>query len=163
MTCHGWAFLSDVINHNAWLAEQYGCCLCWPAFISFRGRMWSLVVSFDRTHVPETVQCCLTFRTRFLVAGVIKEVVSWLWEEPVIAELATLSTKPFQLNFELILSLSMRNSSYLMLCWHHGAHLWHIICDVTTVLLKYRKYIEKLKLTAKAIHMQITMIYIVCV
>jgi len=29
-------------------------------------------------------------------------------------------------------------------------------------LLKYGKYIEKLKLTAQAIHMQITMIYIIC-
>ena len=29
------------------------------------------------------------------------------------------------------------------------------------VLLKYGKYIEKLKLTAQAVHMQITMIYIV--
>ena len=36
------------------------------------------IVSLDRTHVTETAQCCLTFRTRFLVAGVIKEVVSWL-------------------------------------------------------------------------------------
>ena len=26
----------------------------------------------------ETAQYCLTFRTRFLVAGVIKEIVSWL-------------------------------------------------------------------------------------
>ena len=75
------------------------CCLCWPAFISFRCRMWSLVVSLDRTHVTETAQCCLTFRTRFLVAGVIKEIVSWLWEEPVIAELATLAAKPFWSNF----------------------------------------------------------------
>ena len=33
--------------------EQYGCCLC------FRCRMSSLVVSLDRTHVTETVQCCL--------------------------------------------------------------------------------------------------------
>ena len=31
------------------------------------------------------------------------------------------------------------------------------ICDVTTALLKYAKYIEKLKLTAQAVHMQITM------
>ena len=30
---------------------------------------------------------------------------------PVIAELATLSTKPFRLNFKLILSSNMRNSS----------------------------------------------------
>ena len=33
----------------------------------------------------------------------------------------------------------------------------YIICDVTTVLLKYGKYIEKLKLTVQAVHMQITM------
>ena len=32
---------------------------------------------------------------------------------------------------------------------------------VTTALLKYGMYIEKLKLTAQAVHMQITMIYIV--
>ena len=37
----------------------------------------------------------------------------------------------------------------------------HIICDITTALLKYDKYIEKLKLTAQAIQMQITTIYIV--
>ena len=36
-----------------------------------------------------------------------------------------------------------------------------IICDVTKALLKYGKYIEKLKLTAQAFHTQITMIYIV--
>jgi len=36
-----------------------------------------------------------------------------------------------------------------------------IICNVTMVLLKYGKYIEKLKLTAQAVHVQITMIYIV--
>ena len=37
----------------------------------------------------------------------------------------------------------------------------YIICDITTTLLKYGKYIEKLKLKAQAVHMQITMIYIV--
>ena len=37
----------------------------------------------------------------------------------------------------------------------------HIICDVTTALVKYGKYIEELKLTAQAVHMQITMIYII--
>ena len=37
----------------------------------------------------------------------------------------------------------------------------YIICDVTKALLKYGKYIEKLKLTAQAFHMNITMIYIV--
>ena len=37
----------------------------------------------------------------------------------------------------------------------------HIICDITTALLKYDKYIEKLKLTAQAVQMQITTIYIV--
>ena len=37
----------------------------------------------------------------------------------------------------------------------------YIICDITKVVLKYGKYIEKLKLTAQAFHMQITMIYIV--
>ena len=42
-------------------------------------------------------------------------------------------------------------------------HIYDIICDVTTALLKYGKYIEKLKLTVKAVHMQITMIYIVYV
>ena len=30
------------------------------------------------------------------------------------------------------------------------------------VLLKYGKYIEKLKLTAQAVHLQIMMIYIAC-
>ena len=35
----------------------------------------------------------------------------------------------------------------------------HIICDVIMVLLKYGKYIEKPKLTAQAVHMQIMMIY----
>ena len=34
-----------------------------------------------------------------------------------------------------------------------------IICDITTTLLKYGKYIEKLKLTAQAVYMQITMIF----
>ena len=38
--------------------------------------MKSCVVSLDRMHVTETAQCCLTFRTCFLVVGVIKEVVS---------------------------------------------------------------------------------------
>ena len=37
----------------------------------------------------------------------------------------------------------------------------HIICDVTTALVKYGKYIEELKLTAQAVHMQIMMIYII--
>ena len=37
----------------------------------------------------------------------------------------------------------------------------YIICDITKALLKYGKYIEKLKLTAQAFHMQILMIYIV--
>ena len=37
----------------------------------------------------------------------------------------------------------------------------YIICDITKAVLKYGKYIEKLKLTAQAFHMQITMIYIV--
>ena len=37
----------------------------------------------------------------------------------------------------------------------------HIICDVTTALLKYGKYIEKLKLAAQAVYMQITIIYII--
>ena len=32
-----------------------------------------------------------------------------------------------------------------------------IICDVTTALLKYGKYIEKLKLAAQAVYVQITM------
>ena len=36
-----------------------------------------------------------------------------------------------------------------------------IICDVTKAVLKYGKYIEKLKLTAQAFHMQISMIYII--
>ena len=33
-----------------------------------------------------------------------------------------------------------------------------IICDVTTALLKYGKYIEKLKLAAQAVYVQIMMI-----
>jgi len=37
----------------------------------------------------------------------------------------------------------------------------YIICDVTKAILKYGKYIEKLKLKAQAFHMQITMLYIV--
>ena len=37
----------------------------------------------------------------------------------------------------------------------------YIICDVTKAVLKYGKYIEKMKLTVQAFHMQITMIYIV--
>ena len=37
----------------------------------------------------------------------------------------------------------------------------HIICDITKVLLKYGKYIEKLKLTAQAVYMQITIIFII--
>ena len=36
-----------------------------------------------------------------------------------------------------------------------------IICDIITALLKYGKHIEKLKLTAQGVHMQITMIYII--
>ena len=34
----------------------------------------------------------------------------------------------------------------------------HIICDITMALLRYGKYIEKLKLRVQAIHMQIIMI-----
>ena len=34
----------------------------------------------------------------------------------------------------------------------------YIISDVTVALIKYGKYIEKLKLTAQAVHMQIMMI-----
>ena len=56
----------------------------------------------------------------------------------------------------------MRNSSYLLVCWHRGAYLTsHIICDFTTALSKYGKYIEKLKLIAQTIHMQIMIIYII--
>ena len=33
-----------------------------------------------------------------------------------------------------------------------------IICVVTMALLKYGKYIEKLKFAAQAVHMQITMV-----
>ena len=33
-----------------------------------------------------------------------------------------------------------------------------IICDVTTTLLKYGKYIEKLKLAVQGVYVQITMI-----
>ena len=36
----------------------------------------------------------------------------------------------------------------------------YVICNVTKALLKYGKYIEKLKLTAQAVHMQITMVCI---
>jgi len=36
-----------------------------------------------------------------------------------------------------------------------------ITCDITMPFLKYGKYIEKLKLTAQAVHMQITMTFIV--
>ena len=40
----------------------------------------------------------------------------------------------------------------------------HIVCDITTALLKYDKYIEKLKHTAQAVHMQITIfISFICV
>ena len=52
------------------------------------------MVSRGRAHVADIVRYCLTPRTHFLVAGVIKEVVSWLREEPVVVELATFSTKP---------------------------------------------------------------------
>ena len=37
----------------------------------------------------------------------------------------------------------------------------HIIFDVTTTLLNHGKYIENLKLTAQAVHMQNTVIYII--
>ena len=37
-----------------------------------------LTVSHGRAHVADIVQYCLTPRTHFLVAGVIKEVASWL-------------------------------------------------------------------------------------
>ena len=33
-----------------------------------------------------------------------------------------------------------------------------IICDITRALLKYGKYIKKLKLAAQAVYVQITMI-----
>ena len=33
-----------------------------------------------------------------------------------------------------------------------------IICDATTALFKYGKYIEKLKVAAQAVYVQITMI-----
>ena len=36
-----------------------------------------------------------------------------------------------------------------------------IICDITAALLKYGEYIEKLKLTAQAVYMQIVMIFTV--
>jgi len=44
-----------------------------------------------------------------------------------------------------------------MVCWNRGAHLTYFICDVTKAL-KYDKYIEKLKLIVRAVHMQITFI-----
>ena len=36
----------------------------------------------------------------------------------------------------------------------------YIICDVTMALLKYGKSTEKLKLTAQAVHMQITISFL---
>ena len=46
--------------------------------------LWFLLVGARYWHCAE----CLTLRTCFLVAAVIEEVVSWFWEEPVIAELS---------------------------------------------------------------------------
>ena len=38
----------------------------------------ALTVSHGRAHVTDIAQSCLTLRADFLIAGVIKEVVSWL-------------------------------------------------------------------------------------
>ena len=83
----------DVINHNAWVTEHYCCCFHWSVFTGSRCRVQNLVVSRGRAHVAD-VQYCLTPRTHFLVAWVIKEVVIWLWEESVVVEVATFSMKP---------------------------------------------------------------------
>ena len=42
------------------------------------GPLGNLTVSRGRAHFADIAQYCLTPRTHFLVAGVIKEVVSWL-------------------------------------------------------------------------------------
>ena len=42
------------------------------------GAEYEILVSRGRAHVADIVQYCLTPMTHFLVAGVIKEVVSWL-------------------------------------------------------------------------------------
>lgn len=44
-------------------------------------------VSHGRPHVTDIAQCCFTQRTRFLVARVMKEAVSWLREETVVVDL----------------------------------------------------------------------------
>ena len=42
------------------------------------GAEYEMLVSHGRAHVADIAQYCLTPRTHFLVAVVIKEVVSWL-------------------------------------------------------------------------------------
>ena len=99
MTFIGGRSFHDVINHNVWLSEQCGCCFHCQSDIDprslARGAEYEILHFYrGRGHVADIVRYCLTPRTHFLVAGVIKEVVSWLWEEPVVVELGTFSTKP---------------------------------------------------------------------
>ena len=65
----------NIINHNTWPSEQYGID---PRSLALGAEYEILTVSHGRAHVADIVQCCLTPRTHFLVAGVIKEVASWL-------------------------------------------------------------------------------------
>ena len=88
----GVPLVMSFMNHNVWLGEQYGCCLCCSLAV---GVEYEMLVSRGRlrTHIADIAQYCLTPTTHFLVAGVIKEIVSWL-RRTSCSSLATFSMKP---------------------------------------------------------------------
>ena len=67
----------DVINHKTWLSDSMAAVFIDPCSLAL-GAEYEILVSHGRVHDTDIVQYCLTPRTHFLVAGVIKEVVSWL-------------------------------------------------------------------------------------
>ena len=46
--------------------------------LTLRRAVGALTVPHGRSHVTGIAQSCLTLRADFLIAGVIKEVMSWL-------------------------------------------------------------------------------------
>ena len=80
----GIPFMMSSTTTRAWLSDSMAAVFIDP-LTSSRCRVLNLTVSCGRAHVADIVQYCLTPRTYFLIAVVIKEVVSWLWEEPVVA------------------------------------------------------------------------------
>ena len=73
----GVPFMMSSTTTRAWLSDSMAAVFIDP-LTSSRCRVLNLAVSRGRAHVADIAQYCLTLRTHFLVAGVIKEVVSWV-------------------------------------------------------------------------------------